>query len=274
MQGGDVRRFVHAITVVASLLSLVGAVAGVPAASATTTRRVSVSAAHANVTLGERAVLTVTLSPVAGARTVQIQTLTKDIFGNTSWTRVSAQHVSGVAKHVFKPVVDHADQQRFRAVVSYTTGPSAVSKSLGITVWSWTPLWGFSSYYATNGIFDSRYLTFAMAGNQYVGWYTYGTYGMWEKRYTSGRHCKTFRGDFGVTDSSADGSTGQFDIVSVDTGDTLYTSPALSPGAVVTAKFALPTPYRISIQARNTSPDGLVSYPAIGDPELLCTGLG
>ena len=140
-------------------------------------------------------------------------------------------------------------------------------------VWSWTPLSKMPSYYATNGINGFAYTNFGMAGTQYLGWYTFGTYGTWEARYTTGRHCKSLRGDFGINDKSADGSAGHFSVLNVDDDSTLYESPALSPGAVKAAQVSLPSPYRISIQARSASPDA-PAYPAIGSPELLCIDLG
>jgi hypothetical protein len=266
-------RLLPSALVAAAAACLGGPVLTAPVASAATVRSVTVLAAPKSATLGNRVAITVKVASPAQARTVQLQTLTKDIYGNLSWSKVGAQHVNGVAKHTFKPVLNQANRQRFRAVAAYKSGRPVASKAVGVTVWSWTPLSKIPAYYATNGINGYEYSNFAMAGNQYLGWFTYGSYGMWEERYTTGRHCKALRGDLGVTDNSADGSTAQFTVANIDTGATLYQSPSLSPGAVTKVTLALPMPYRISIQARNTSTNGQVAYPAIGVPELLCTGL-
>ncbi|HET7691119.1 MAG TPA: hypothetical protein VFK41_12090 [Nocardioidaceae bacterium] len=170
-------------------------------------------------------------------------------------------------------MINQADAQRFRAVVSYRNGRVVASRARTINVWSWTPLSSFPDYYKTNGINDFAISNFGMNGTQYIGWFTIGTYGTWEERLTVGRHCTRMRGDFGVQDKSADGSSGAFLVTNVDTGAVLYQSPALTPGMVARADFPMPSPYRISIQATDTSLEELVSYPAIGSPELLCRNL-
>jgi hypothetical protein len=47
----------------------------------------------------------------------------------------------------------------------------------------------------------------------------------------------------------------------------------LTPGRVQRAEVKLDLPYRFSIQAVKTSTGDLRVYPAIGMPELLCSGL-
>ena len=230
--------------------------------------------APANAVLGQRISISVKVASPSQARTVQLQTRTQDIFGNARWTRVSAKRVKGKTRHVFRPVVNQADSQRFRAVATYTVGPAVASRPVSVKVWSWTALSVIPDYYKTNGVSDSAMLNFGMNGTQYLGWYTYGSYGSWEERFTPGRHCKRFRGDFGIQDSSDDASSAEFRITNVDTGALLYQSPTLAPGMIAHADFALPTPYRISIQATDTSVAELNAYPAIGAPELLCRNLG
>ena len=267
------RAFAIAVTAATSLGAGIGVAAVIPPASATTVRAVTIVSASKSAVLGDRVAVTVKVASPTRARSVQLQTLTKDIYGNSSWSRISTQQVSGTARHTFRPVLNQANRERFRAVATYKTGKRVASKPVGVAVWSWTPLAKLPAYYTTNGVNSYEYSNFGMAGNQYLGWFTYGSYGMWEARYTSGRHCKALRGDFGVNDKSADGATVQLDIVNVDSGELLYRSPTLSPGMVAKATVALPSPYRISIRARNTSADGVLGYPAIGDPQLLCTGL-
>lgn len=271
LEGTTMRRIGTALAAVAVALAL-GA-AEVPSASATTTQTVRVVAHPAEAVSGSRIKVAVRVTDASRARVVRLQTQTKDIFGNPSWINVAAQRVNGTSRHTLRAVVDQTDRQRFRAVAKYSTGKVVESRAFGVTVWTWTPLSKFSAYYATNGINGYSYSSFAMAGNQYLGWYTSGSYGMWEMRYTPGRHCKRFRGNFGVMDKSVDGSSAQFTIASMDTGIVLYQSPTVTPGVIAKADFDLATPYRLSIQAKNTSPSGVLSYPAIGDPELLCTGL-
>lgn len=266
------RRIGHALTA-AVVMGLVLGAAEVPIASAATAPAVRVVSHPAEALSGNRISVTVRVTDASHARVVRLQTQTKDIFGNTTWTNVAARRVKGTSRHTFRPVVDQVDRQRFRSVAKYSTGKVVESRAFGVTVWSWTPLSKFDAYYATNGINGYAYSSFAMAGNQYLGWYTFGSYGMWEMRYTPGRHCKRFRGDFGVMDRSADGSAAQFTIASMDTGSVLYQSPTVTPGVIAKADFDLATPYRLSIQARNTSRSGVLSYPAVGDPQLLCTGL-
>ena len=179
---------------------------------------------------------------------------------------MKTRKVRGTAKHTFKLLATGVDTQRFRARAKYRSGQPAISQSFGITVWQWTDLREVSYYYVTNGAYAGQ---FAMNGDQYIGWFTSGHYGMWETRYTTGRNCKAFRGVFGVTDSSDDGSSAQFTLLT-DESTEAYASPVLVPGTVEPVQFAVAKPYRFSIQARNTSPDGLRSFPAIGTPQLLC----
>ena len=133
-------------------------------------------------------------------------------------------------------------------------------------------MWDFDQYYATSGVWTFG-VGFAISGTQYNGWSTYGrSYPSWEGRFTLGRHCRAFRGVMGVTDTSADGSSVTIALVADDT-NTVYQSPSLTPGMSHPFQVDLPSPYRLSIQAKNTSPEGVRVSPAIGTPEVLCTGL-
>ena len=253
---------------------LVGSLGLVPAGAATASvaRAVTVVKAPTNVTQGDRFDVTVRVTGATQAKTVQLQTQTKDIYGNPQWTPTKTVRVVSTAKHTLKALADQVNAQRYRAVATYRDGKRVASKPFHVTVWSWTDLYAISSYYSTSGIANSSMSQFAMNGDQYLGWYVYLDEGMWERRYTPGRNCKAFRGVFGVTDSSADGSSAQFTLLTDET-NVVYTSPTLVPGPVTKAQFNLAKPYRLSIQARNTSPNGELSYPAIGNPQLLCTGL-
>ena len=268
------RRIMTAATATMFLGGLAAVPIGAVPASAEFIRETRISDAPRNVTLGDRIRVTVKVGSPARARGVQLERRTTDIYGNTTWSRVSRQRVDGRAKHTFKPVAAQLDRERFRAVTTYKSGGRTASKRRTVRVWSWTPLSKLPSYYKTNGVNGYEYTNFGMAGNQHLGWFTYGSYGAWEGRYTTGRHCKALRGDFGLNDKSADGSGGQFTIVNVDDGSTLYQSPVVHPGGVVSAQVRFPLPYRISIQARTTPADGPLALPAIGSPELLCIDLG
>ncbi len=81
------------------------------------------------------------------------------------------------------------------------------------------------------------------------------------------------RGTFGVTDDSDDGASATIQVLSEGT-DQVYSSPALVPGSVDSNSVGLPTPYRISIIGTNTSPEGVSAFPAAGDLQFLCHGLG
>ena len=225
-----------------------------------------------DLTLGDRFTVTAKVSRARLAKTVQIQTQTLDYYGNKQWTSTKTSRVKGAARHTFNLVASGVDRQKIRALVTYRDGAQVASKSVGYTIWQWTNLSSFSSYYRTGGVMDYSWSQFGMNGDQYVGWYTLGGYDMWEARYTPGRNCKAFRGVFGVTDDSADGSSAEFTLVTDET-TTVYQSPSLVPGSVETVQLDLAKPYRFAIQARNTSPDGVWSYPAIGNPQFLCTGL-
>lgn len=79
-------------------------------------------------------------------------------------------------------------------------------------------------------------------------------------------------GILGVDDQSDDGSSGAIAITADDVS--IYESPALTPGMSVKIQVPLALPYRFGLRATDTSPDGVDAYPVIGDPALLCTGIG
>lgn len=258
------------IAPVADLTSSVESSAALGAAARTTSPSVTIAQAPKDVTQGDRFAVTVRVGSASQARTVEIQMQTEDYAGTKYWTRLRATQVRGTARHVFKLVATGVDTQRLRALATYRGSRSVASKPFGVTVWQWTDLAGIPSYYSTNGVSDHPSSQFGMNGDQYIGWYTYGPYGMWEARYTPGRHCKAFRGVFGVTDSSGDGSSAEFALLADETS-LVYQSPALVPGAVETVEFEVASPYRFAIQARDTSPEDVYAFPAIGNPQFLCS---
>lgn len=239
--------------------------------SSAAVRTVEVVKKPRNVTLGARFAVTVRVGAVRQARRVKIQAQTEDLYGNTQWTTVRARKVNGQARHRFKLVATEPNAQRFRSVVRYRDGKSVTSRPFTVTVWQWIDLARFDAYYETAGIMHYQSSQFPMNGDQYLGWYTYQDRGMWESRYTSGRNCKAFRGAFGVTDHSADGSSGRFTLLADD--EVVFESPTLVPGMVKVARIDLAKPFRFAVQARNTSPEGVLAWPAIGAPQFLCSGL-
>jgi hypothetical protein len=239
--------------------------------SSAAVRTVEVVKKPRNVTLGARFAVTVRAGAVRQARRVKIQTRTEDLYGNTQWTTVRGRKVNGQARHRFKLVATEPNVQRFRSVVRYRDGKSVTSRPFAVTVWQWVDLARFDAYYETAGIIHYQSSQFPMNGDQYLGWYTYQDRGMWESRYTPGRNCKAFRGTFGVTDHSADGSSGRFTLLADD--EVVFESPTLVPGMVKVARVDLAKPYRFAVQARNTSSEGVLAWPAIGGPQFLCSGL-
>ena len=246
-----------------------GAAAVAPRTSAPTAKLT----APREATQGDRISLGIRLTRPAQVRRVRVQHLTKDVFNNPTWETVKKLRPQNRTKLTYRTVAGETDRDRYRVVLERTKGRSITSKAVSVKVWHWYSLAHFPSYYRTTGVADYYSNHFAMNGRTYVGsWYTYGSYGGWESRYTLGRHCRSMSGTYGVTDSSADGSTATIQVLS-EGADPVYTSPTLSPGAVDTKVVPLASPYRISILGTNTSTDGLLAYPAAGDLQFLCSGL-
>ena len=121
--------------------------------------------------------------------------------------------------------------------------------------------------------------TTTINGVAYTGWgvATYSHTGTWESRFTPGRHCKSFKAVLGVADISADGSSGVITFTADDTQ--VYASPALTPGMSIPVSVELAKPYRLGIQLLDTTPggttgrDAVESWPVLGEPAFLCTGV-
>jgi hypothetical protein len=242
---------------------------------AKTTRKVSIRADH-NVTEGHRYHVKIRLAKARGVSRVQVLQQQTDVLGDTSWEVAKTLHPHGHHRLRTRLVPIQANTQRTRAKVIYKSGERARSNTARTTVWSWTPLTSFRPYYATTG--TSPYIPYAIDGTEYPpGWTTYETEPSWETRHTLGHHCKAFKGTTGLTDSSADGSSATITITANGT-DNLYTSPTLTPGMAKPFHFSMSRIYRLWITATNTGSDAgttlaTKTYPAIGDPELLCTGM-
>ncbi|MFC7492755.1 MULTISPECIES: hypothetical protein [unclassified Nocardioides] len=220
---------------------------------------------------GDRVTFTVRVPKAGRAKNVRLEAQTSDILGNKTWEGVRRTAVLG-PKVALRTTVTALNRQRYRAVVTYQDKTVVRSRPFSVKIWRWIPLTAFESYYDTGGIMDEAWWTFAINGLAYKGWGTYTRSTAWESRYTLGRHCTTMSGIFGVTDESADGSSGQVAIKADD--KLLHTSPVLVPGSEHKTTLPLGRPYRISVSATNPAASSeLYAFPAIGDAEFLCTGL-
>jgi hypothetical protein len=239
-----------------------------PTAGRATGPTVTVTA-PANKVEGDRFKVTVRIGAARKATTLSLQKQVENIYRQLEWSTVRTLKTAGRARVQVPSVADELSKDRFRAVVRYTDGRSVMSKPAAVTVWHWYDLHRFPEYYETDGVLNSDLFSFAMNGDEWIGWYTYGAHEMWEARYTPGRNCKAFRGVAGVQDQSSDGSTGEITLVADET-EIVYTSPELSPGMVAPFEISLDRPYRFAIQARDTSPEGAYAAPAIGAAQFLC----
>lgn len=221
---------------------------------------------------GDRIKLAVLIAAPRTAKSVQLQTLNDDIYGNPKWESIKRSAAQGKRKHTFTVTATELNVQRFRALVVQRQGKPVISRPISVKVWRWIDLSSFDSYYDTPGTIESEYLSFPMSGHQYKGWHTGGSYGAWESRYTLGRHCTRLRAVLGVTDDSSDGSSGQVRLMADE--EPVFESNSLIPGAVQVANLPLASPYRLTIIATDTSTaDETAAFPAIGTPQFLCSGL-
>ena len=240
--------------------------------AASDARAVWITSAPKNVNEGKRIEVGVKVASPQKAKGVQLQERQEDVLGNYSWVTIRSRAVNGSSRHTFKVVATAKNVAKYRARVSYRSGGPTTSKVAAVTVWRWISLLDYRPYYNTNGVIAAPYNSFNINGSQYLGWKTYGSYPSWESRYTPGRHCKAFTGVLGVTDDSADGSTATISL-GTDADSTIYSSPTLSPGMQSKVNIHMNLPYRFIITARSTSASETAVYPAIGNPEFLCTGV-
>jgi hypothetical protein len=264
------RRFCATVLAVSGIVSTAFVAPAAPTPAAT--RAVAIVKAPTQVTEGARATFRVRVAKPRTLRRVQLQERRADIFGNPQWVTVRS---AAVRKKVWKAkaTVTAKNMATYRAQVVLRDGTTRVSPVKRIRVWRWIGLASFDPYASTAGVWTGPYHPqFAMAGRQYRGWSARGDYGFWESRHTPGRNCKAFRGVLGVRDESADGSGARIRLLT-DDEKVAYSSPVLTPGTARTITLALPRPYRFIVQAEDTSPEGTTSYPAIGNPAFLCTGI-
>ncbi len=271
-------------TATAAILALAVSVAGVaPGAASTTAGRETtskpvLSASTRQVEEGDRFTLTATVkAPKAATRATLQKWYVPLYIGTPSWQPVKTANVSGRRKVAFKAVATAENTARYRVSVAYKNSARPVtSNSVNVTVWRWIPLSEYAPYYETGG---AIFGTAAINGHVYKGWGAayYSHAGAWESRFTPGRHCKSFRAVLGIADVSADGSSGSVSFTADD--ETVYTSPALTPGMSLPVTVPLAKPYRFGIKLSDTTPggttgrDAVESWPFLGDPAFLCTGV-
>jgi hypothetical protein len=233
---------------------------------------VTLSASKKQVEEGDRFALSAVLKSPAKATRVTLQKwYVPSYYGDPTWQSVKTVGVNGRSKVTFRTVAADLNTARYRVVLSYTDSKAPIfSKPARVTIWRWIPLADYDPYYETSGLLFGEA---TINGIRYVGWgaAVYSHARAWEARFTPGRHCKTFRGVLGVGDVSDDGSSGTIKFTADD--QVIYESSSLTPGMDLHVSVPLATPYRLGIQLFDTSPDGMESWPVIGEPELLCTGV-
>lgn len=221
---------------------------------------------------GDRVTLTARIkSPSKAVRVTLLRLNVPQYYGGPSWESVKSVKVRGRGKVGFGIVATGPNTDRYRVSVKYDGKRAAVvSRPLSVIVWRWIPLSGFTPYYETSSVGSGEV---DLNGKRYEGWgpAVYSRAGSWEERFTPGRHCKAFRGVLGLSDISDDGSSGTISYTADDRG--IYSSPTLTPGMQLQVNVSLATPYRFGIQVLDTSPAELDSWPVIGDPAFLCSGV-
>jgi hypothetical protein len=235
---------------------------------------VAVSHSDHEVVEGEVVRVVARIPAAATAKRVTLERLALPIYegiGRPSWEAVESVSVRRRSRVTFRSTAQQRDFEKLRVRVQYK-GIDRVrsSKPVKIKVWSWVPLREVQSYYATTGtVFGES----AIAGRSYPTWGAayWSSAPSWESRHTPGRNCKAFRGKAGVTDLSADSSTANIQLFADE--QLVWTSPTLPPGMALPFEVTLSSPYRIALLASNTSTAGTRAFPAIGEPELLCSGL-
>ena len=232
------------------------------------------------VTEGDRLILTATVKAPKTATRATLEKRTTQLYSNTAtWEAVSTAKVKGRSKVRFRTVAVDANTERYRVSITYRhTARPLKSRAIKIGVWRWIPLNEYRPYYeaqAYAAVFGST----TIAGHAYSGWgaANYSHTGTWESRFTPGRHCKAFKAVLGVADISGDGSSGLITLTADDTQ--IYSSPTLTPGMSVPVTIDLAEPYRFGIQLFDTTPggttgrDGVESWPVLGEPAFLCSGV-
>lgn len=229
---------------------------------------------------GDRLTLTATVKSPKIATRATLQKWSVPLYSSTgSWQPVKTAKVRGRSKIPFKTVATDENTERYRVSVAYRSATRPVTSSaVSITVWRWIPLNEYDPYYEAQP-YATTFGTTVIAGQAYSGWgaASYSHTGTWESRFTPGRHCNAFSAVLGVADMSGDGSSGAITLTADDTQ--IYASPTLTPGISLPVTVDLAEPYRFGIQLFDTTPggttgrDAVESWPVLGEPAFLCTGV-
>ncbi len=234
-------------------------------------RSVSVRTSVAAVDEGDRYGITVKLKK---ARTAKRLVLQKETFlypgAAPEWRAVRSVRVRGRSVIRFRVVATEENRERYRAVVTYRKQRARTSVPAAVRVWRWIPLSDYRPYYDTGG---THFSTASINGMNYPSWgpWRSSTYLSWEARFTPGRHCDRFRAVAGLSDTSADGSSGTITVLADD--KVVAESGPLTPGMSRRIDVALAKPYRLALRSADTGPEGARSWPLVGEPALRCTGV-
>lgn len=210
-------------------------------------------------------------SPAKAARVTLQKWYVPSYYGDPTWESIKTFGARGRSNVTFRAVAADPNTARYRLSLSYKDiKKPIISKPVYVTIWRWIPLSDYDPCYETSGL---QFGETTINGVRSVGWgaSVFSHAGAWEARFTPGRQCKTFRGVLGVGDVSDDGSSGTIKFTADD--QVIYASSSLTPGMELPVSAPLAKSYRLGIQLFDTSPDGLESWPVIGEPELLCTGV-
>ncbi len=259
-----------AVTATALVLAAVPAISATGDVSQRPAKRKVTLTVPAHVVEGDQFTVVVKVGRVDGAEVVRLEQQVS-VHGKLSWQTVGKAKAKQKKKYEFRAVGGEADTLTYRARVVYDSGRPATSAPSISTVWHWKPLGAFDPYSHSSGVNDNGISSFNLNGLSFHGWFTTGSMKSWESRFTLGRHCQAMRGVAGVRDESADGSSAVVRLLADDVP--IYTSPTLTPGTAQPFQVALALPFRLAVQAQNISPPSVTVYPAIANPELLCTGL-
>ena len=235
------------------------------------------SASKRQLVEGERYTLTATIKSPNRASKATLQKWYVPAYGDPTWQSVKTSKVRGQRKTTFRAIAVEEDAERYRLLVAYKRVKTVSSPAISVTVWRWIPLSDYAPYYQSE--YNMGFGTATINGQAYSGWgpRTYSHTGTWEGRFTPGRHCRSFKGVLGVSDVSADGSSGRISVTADDA--IVYESAELSPGMELPVTIAIARPYRIGLQFFDTTPgattgrDEIEAWPVIGGPALLCTGV-
>lgn len=279
--GMSLRHIVMGSVAIATTTALFGWGGGAHAVQPRATAKRVLVSAPSNVTEGDRFQVTARIPNPKQALRVAFEYEETGVYSFesvTTWTTLKTVKVNGHKQVAATVQADAAKEAKFRAVVTYRgTTRSSKSSASRVDYWHWQGLAG--GYYTAGSGTDV--LGFTMAGRSWNGWHLYaGTSA--EDRYTLSGSCKEFKATVGLTDQSADGSTGTVTFSTINpatTAQPVWTSPTLVPGRTVAVTVPLSAPYRFSILGQNTSAPVTdnngetttpAAYPAVGDPEFLC----